>query len=97
MDFSNVVVQEDISETDSDLATLTNEATSPGAVPTIWTEVSIISLYNVLPFKDMHSNFHITTPLMVLYMTQAISYMVLLGDAILDQSAQANDSSTVAP
>ncbi|KAG6428161.1 hypothetical protein SASPL_112410 [Salvia splendens] len=39
MDFSNVVVQEDIAEGDGDIAALTNEASSPKAVPLIWTEV----------------------------------------------------------
>ncbi|KAH6816225.1 sucrose phosphate synthase 3F [Perilla frutescens var. frutescens] len=39
MDFSNVEVQEDISEADGDITTLTNEASSPRAVPSIWSEV----------------------------------------------------------
>lgn len=52
MDFSNVVVQEDISEADGDIASLTNEASSPIAVPTIWSEVSIISVYAILSYKN---------------------------------------------
>lgn len=53
MDFSNVVVQEDISEADGDIATvLTNEASSPRAVPTIWSEVSIISVYAILSYEN---------------------------------------------
>ncbi|KAL3619956.1 sporulation-specific protein 2 [Castilleja foliolosa] len=40
MDFSNVVVQEDIADMDGDLAALTNtEGSSPKAVPTIWSEI----------------------------------------------------------
>ncbi|GFQ06717.1 probable sucrose-phosphate synthase 2 [Phtheirospermum japonicum] len=40
MDFSNVVVQEDIADMDGDLAALTNtEGSSPKAVPAIWSEV----------------------------------------------------------
>ncbi|KAG8369632.1 hypothetical protein BUALT_Bualt14G0033800 [Buddleja alternifolia] len=39
MDFSNVVVQEDAADGDSDLAALTNNEGSPKAVPTIWSEV----------------------------------------------------------
>ncbi|KAL7105809.1 hypothetical protein ACP275_07G069100 [Erythranthe tilingii] len=40
MDFSNVVVQEDLADTDGDLAAVTNsEGSSPKAVPTIWSEV----------------------------------------------------------
>ncbi|XP_057766265.1 probable sucrose-phosphate synthase 2 isoform X2 [Salvia miltiorrhiza] len=39
MDFSNVVVQEEIAEGDGDIAALTNEASSPKAVPPIWSEV----------------------------------------------------------
>ncbi|KAK4435854.1 putative sucrose-phosphate synthase 2 [Sesamum alatum] len=40
MDFSNVVVQEDIAEGEGDLMALTNnEGSSPKAVPAIWSEV----------------------------------------------------------
>ncbi|XP_047980807.1 probable sucrose-phosphate synthase 2 [Salvia hispanica] len=39
MDFSNVVVQEDIADGDGDIAALTNEGSSSQAVPPIWAEV----------------------------------------------------------
>ncbi|CAA0839402.1 Probable sucrose-phosphate synthase 3 [Striga hermonthica] len=43
MDFSNVVVQEDIGENDAELSSLintnTNEGSSPKAVPAIWSEI----------------------------------------------------------
>lgn len=42
MDFSNVVVQEDTLEADSDLAALIGaDGSSPRAVPPIWSEVCI--------------------------------------------------------
>lgn len=40
MDFSSVVVQEETTDFDSDLAALTNaDGQSPKSVPTIWSEV----------------------------------------------------------
>lgn len=51
MDFSNVEVHED-AEADGDIAALTNEASSPKAVPPIWSEVSIISVYTLLSHQN---------------------------------------------
>lgn len=43
MDFSNVVVQEDTAEADSDLAAIIGaDGSSPKAVPPIWFEVCIM-------------------------------------------------------
>lgn len=42
MDFSNVVVQEDTIEADGELAAIIGDGSSPRAVPTIWSEVSIL-------------------------------------------------------
>ena len=41
MDFSNVEVQEDAAEAEGELAALTIDGTSPKALPTIWSEVSV--------------------------------------------------------
>ena len=60
MDFSNVVVQEDIADGDGDIAALTNEGSSSQAVPPIWAEVSILSVFTLLSHQNnaLRSTFH---------------------------------------
>lgn len=41
MDFSNVVVPEDAPDADGDLTQLSSDGSSPKAIPTIWSEVSV--------------------------------------------------------
>lgn len=84
MDFSNVVVPEDAPEADGELTQLTSDGSSPKAIPTIWSEVSI--KFDLLSFSNLLKLYYIR-----LLLLPSSYILCMIGDAFSYKSSQTYD------